>query len=83
MTVTPYVPAEPEQESVDWPEVPSVTLVGVKVHIRPVEGDTAAVTTTLPVKPWRAVVVMVEVPVNPALIVKVVGEPVIVKSLTV
>ena len=80
--MTVYVPAEPEQDSVDAPEVPSITPVGVKVHARPVDGDTAAVMATLPVKPWRAVAVMIEVPATPALTVTVVGEAVSVKSLT-
>jgi hypothetical protein len=39
VTVTVYVPALPEQESVDAPEVPSDKLVGVCVQVRPVDGD--------------------------------------------
>jgi hypothetical protein len=83
VTVTVYVPATPEQESVEVPKVPRVTLVGVKVHVRPVEGDTAAVSETVPVKPWTAVTVMVEVPAALALTVTLVGLAVTVKSRTV
>ena len=83
VTVTVYVPAEPEHESVDVPEVPSVTLVGVSVQVRPVEGDIADVRATVPVKPWTAVTVIVEVPATPALTMTAVGLATTVKSLTV
>ncbi len=81
--MTVYVPTEPEQESVEVPEVPRVTLVGVKVQVRPVEGDIADVRATVPVKPWTVVTVIVEVPATPALTVTAVGLAVTVKSLTV
>jgi hypothetical protein len=83
VTVTVYVPATPEQDRVEVPEVPRVTLVGVRVQVRPVEGDTAAVRATVPVKPWTAVTVIVEVPEAPARIVTLVGLAATVKSLTV
>jgi hypothetical protein len=43
-----------------------VTLVGVRVHVRPAGVDTDTVKPTLPVKPFTAVTVMVEVPEAPA-----------------
>jgi hypothetical protein len=48
-------------------EVPKVTLVGVRVHVRPAEAD--AVKDTVPVKPLIAVTVIVEVPEPPGAIV--------------
>ena len=57
-----------------------VTLVGVRVHVSPVEGDTVAVKLTTPVKPWSAVRVIVEVPEAPARIVAAVGLATNVKS---
>ena len=65
------------------PEVPRVTLVGVSVQVRPVDGETADVRVTVPVKPWTAVTVIVEVAAVPAFTVTLVGLAVIVKSLTV
>jgi len=82
VTVTVYVPAEPEQESVDVPEVPSVTLVGVNVHVKPVAGETAVDRFTAPVKPFTAVTVIVAVPLEPATNATVVGLAATVKSFT-
>jgi len=65
----------------DKVEVPDpVTLVGVRVHVRPVEGATVAARLTVPLKPFRAVTVIVEVPEAPARIVTVVGLAAMVKS---
>jgi xanthine dehydrogenase iron-sulfur cluster and FAD-binding subunit A len=47
--------------SVEVPEF--VTLVGLRVAVSPVEGDTVAVRVTVPVNPFRAVTVMDEDPV--------------------
>jgi len=80
--VTVYVPAEPEQDRVEVPEVPSVTLVGVNVQVRPVAGDTVADRLTAPVNPFTAVTVMVEVPLEPATNATVVGLAATVKSFT-
>lgn len=58
------------------PEAPSVTVVGVRVHAKPVDGKTATVSVTVPVKPCRAgsaVTDMLEDPGAPALTVTVVG----------
>jgi hypothetical protein len=75
------VPALPLHDSVEVPE--PVTLVGVRVHVRPVAGDMLAVSETTPLKPFRAVMVIVEVPGAPPRIVTVVGLAAIVKSWTV
>ncbi len=75
VTVTVYVPAVPEQESVEVPEMPSVTLAGVNVHVKPVTGEMSADRFTVPVKPFTAVTVIVAVPL-------VVGLAATVKSLT-
>lgn len=48
-------------ESVEVPEVPSVTLVGVSVHVSPA-GDTVAVRLTVPGNPFTDVTVTVDVP---------------------
>ena len=85
VTVTVYVPAAPEQESVDVPEVPevpSVTLVGVIVHVKPVTGEMAADRFTVPVKPFTAVTVIAAVPLEPATNATVVGLAATVKSFT-
>jgi hypothetical protein len=83
VTVTVYAPALPEQDSVEVPEVPRVTLVGVRVHVNPVAGETAAVSETVPAKPWSEVTVTVEVPDAPARTVTLVGLAVTEKSWTV
>jgi hypothetical protein len=62
------------------PEVPSVTLVGLRVQVNPVDGDTDDVRLTVPVNPWTDVTVIVEVPVTPALTVTLVGLALIAKS---
>jgi hypothetical protein len=49
-------------------EVPNVTLAG-RVHDRPAGVETDVVRPTVPVKPFRAVTVIVEVPGEPARIV--------------
>ncbi len=58
------------------PEVPRVMLVGVSVQIRPLLGETDDVRLTVPVKPFCAATVIVEVPVEPARTVIVVGSAV-------
>ena len=57
-------------ESVEVPDVP-VMLVGLTVHVRPVDGDTELVRVTVP--PAELLTVIVEVPVAPARIVTLVG----------
>jgi hypothetical protein len=81
VTVTVYAPAEPLHDRVEVPE--PVTLVGVRVQVSPVAGDTAAVRLTTSLNPWTAVTVIVEVPDAPARTVTLVGLAAIVKSWTV
>ena len=83
VTVMVYVPAEPEHDSVEVPEAPNVSVVGVSVHVKPVEGDTLDVRVTDPVKPCSGATVMAEFPETPAETVTVVGLAEIAKSSTV
>src|SRR5437016_6262665 len=82
VAVTVYVPAEPEQESEDVAEPPEgvVTLVGFKLHVKPVDGDTDAVNDTAPLNPFKLDTVIVEVPAVPALTLTGVGLVLIIKS---
>jgi hypothetical protein len=57
-------------------------LLGVRVHVRPA-GETEDVSATVPVNPLTGATVIVEVPAIPALTVTLVGDAVIVKSVTV
>jgi hypothetical protein len=59
-----------------------VTLVGVRVQAIPVVGLVVDVKLIIPVKPLRAVKVMVEVPATPAFTVTVVGLAEMMKSWT-
>jgi len=60
-----------------------VTLVGVRVQVRPVAGEMLEDSDTTPENPWSAVTVMVDVPAVPAFTVTAVGLAAIVKSWTV
>ncbi len=64
------------------PETPSVTLVGLSVALQPA-GAPVAVRLTMPVNPFTAVTVTVEVAEDPATKVSDVGLAVTVKSVTV
>ena len=57
-----------------------VILVELRVHVSPFEGDTALDKATAPVKPLTAETVIVEVPVEPAATLTLVGLATIVKS---
>jgi len=81
VTVTVYAPALPVHDRVEVPE--PVRLVGVRVQVNPVAGDTVAVRLTTPVKPCNAVTVIVDVPAAFALTVTLAGLAAIVKSCTV
>ena len=59
-----------------------ITLVGVRVQVSPVVGLVFDVKLTIPLKPLREVMVMVEVPATPVLTVTVVGLAEMVKSWT-
>jgi hypothetical protein len=47
-------------------DVPNVTLVGVRVHVNPAGVDADTVNPTVPVRPFSAVTVIVELPEPPA-----------------
>ncbi len=80
VTVTVNEPlADEVQERVEVPE-PPVTLVGDRVQVRPVAGDTEAVRATVPVNPLTGAIVIVEVPVPPTVMLTLVGLALIVKS---
>jgi hypothetical protein len=82
-TSTAKVPlAEDAQERIEVPE-PPVTLVGVKVQVRPTEGDIVNVRATVPVNALAGAMVMVDIPVAPTLTWTAVGLAVTVKSVTV
>ena len=87
MTVTVKEPAaDPVQERVEIPEVVlvlRVILVGLRVHVRPVDGETVFVNPTVPVKPLVAETVIVEVPGEPITTLTLVGLAAMVKSVTV
>jgi len=78
VTVTVYDPADPLQESVEVPE--PVTLVGVRMQVKPVAGLMLGVKLTAPANPSSAVTVIVEVPEAPARTVALIGLAAIVKS---
>ena len=82
--MTVKLPAEPEHESVEVLEDPGVrvTLVGDKAQDRPVEGDVEELRFTVPGKAFKEEMVIVEVTVEPALVVKLIGLAVIEKSGT-
>ena len=65
------------------PVVPRTTLVGLRVHVRPVLGEMEEVRATVPVKPFWLVTVIVDVPAAFALTVTLVGLAVTVKSVIV
>ena len=82
MTVAVYVPADPEQDSVEVWDAPRTMLVGLRVHVRPA-GETVEVRVTVPVKPLTGATVIVEVAVAPASRGTLVGLAVTVKSVMV
>jgi len=57
-------------------------LVGLRVQDKPA-GATSLVSATVPVKPLTGATVIVEAPATPALTVTLVGDAVMVKSVTV
>ena len=57
---------------------PPETWVGLRVAVRPDGADAEIV--TVPVNPLRAAIVIVEVPEDPALMFKLAGDALIVKS---
>ena len=79
VTVTVYVPAGPEQDSVEVCDAPSTMLVGLSEHVKPA-GDTVEVRATVPVNPPIGATVIVEVAVAPASADTLVGLAVTLKS---
>jgi len=73
LTITVYVPAAPSHESVEVPEVPRVILVGLKLQLRPVEGETEDASTTVPAKPPIEDTITVDVPKTPVAAATLVG----------
>lgn len=71
--MTAYVPSEPVQERLEDPEVPSVTLVELRLHVSPTEGDTEGVRVTVPVNELIDDRDIVELPATPALMDTPVG----------
>jgi len=84
VTVTVKLPVvDPMHDSVEVPEdvVPvRVMLVGLRVHVNPVEGDTVSDNAIVPVKPLIADTVIVEVPAEPTATLTLVGLAVTVRS---
>jgi len=74
---------EPVQERVEVAEVMEIvnaTLAGDNVHVRPVDGEMVSERDTVPVKPFSAVTVTVEVPAVPTTTVRLVGFAATLKS---
>jgi hypothetical protein len=57
-----------------------VTLVGVKEQVRPAGVEADTVRPTLPAKPFRPVIVIVDVPLTPGVVVTMAGVAAMVKS---
>jgi len=71
------------QESVEvWGVGGRVTLAGVRVHVSPVAGETVTVKATPPANPFTPATEMVDVPVFPRTMVKLVGLAASVKFVT-
>ena len=84
VTVTVKVPAvEPVHERVEVPDVVELvkaTLVGDRVHVRPVDGEMVSANATVPVNPLTALTVMVEVAGEPTTAFTAIGLAATVKS---
>ena len=67
--------ADAVQDRVEVPVAggPRLMLVGFRVQVRPVDGETVSVNATVPVKPFVAATVMVEVPGDPTVTLTDVG----------
>ena len=73
------------QDSVEVPLVtaPRVMLVGDRLQVRPVDGETTAVSETVPAKPLKPATVIVAVPAEPDKTATLAGFTVTLKSWTV
>lgn len=58
--MTMYTPADPVQDRLDVAETPSIKKVGFREHAIPDTGETDCVRVTLPVKPFTALTVIIE-----------------------
>ena len=67
------------QDSVEVPE-PPVMLVELRPQVRPAVGDIVLVRSTVPVKSLTGLIVMVEVPVSPAMMLTLDGLALMLKS---
>lgn len=67
------------QNNADVPEPPEI-VVRLNPHLRPLLGDTVAFRLTVPVKPFNADTVTVEVPFVPEIMLTLVGLVAIAKS---
>lgn len=81
--VTAYAPADPEQERVELAfgvVVLTATLVGERLQVKPVDGETATESVTVPENPSRLLTALVDVPMVPARTVTLASEGTILKS---
>ncbi len=69
-------------DRVGVPEVPRLTLVGLSVHVNPVKGTADDVRVTVPVNELIETMLIMEVPVAPAVAVTLTGLAVTEKSGT-
>ncbi len=81
--MTLYVPGEPVQERADEDELPKVRVDGLSVQVRPVEGEVEEVSETIPDRPLTLVMINVEAPVAPVMMVTLDGLAVNARSWTV
>ena len=70
---------EPIQESVEVAGNGGPTMAGLKLQVIPVDGVAPEVRLTVPEKPSKLVIVIVEVPVAPGAIITLVGSAVSIK----
>jgi len=78
-TVTVYCPGEPEQESVEFPEVANAVVL--REQTRPVLGEIVSFKVTVPKNVGAYVTVIVDSPVDPVVMETVEGLAVIVKAV--
>ncbi len=83
VTVTAYVPAEPEQLSVLVADDTSDRLESDKVQVKPVPGETDTVSATVPANPSTLVRVSADGPATPASTVASKGLAAMLKSCIV
>jgi len=73
------MPVVPLQDKTDVPEPPDIAAA-LRVQVRPLLGEVVVARLTVPLNPFNAATVIVEVPLAPELTFTVVGLAVIVKS---